>query len=143
MTYKEWNAAISLTGSVLVGVWLVRDLVGADRGAIDASDVAIRLLWAIVFMVVFNIVALIALSILGAATRNDVLKDERSDERDRVVTARSLRNAYFVASIGGAGTLLLVALGGTPVAAVYVLFSALLLAGATDAVSRLLYYRVG
>ncbi len=59
------------------------------------------------------------------------------------MSAKSARNAYYALSFGGLGTLLMLALGADPVNGAYVLFFALMLAGAADSVSKLIYYRIG
>ena len=118
MTFKEWTAVIQVGTGVAVGIWLYRD---AD-GLMPAT---------------------IVIAILVSIARGEELKDERSDERDHSVNRRGMRNAYLVASIGGLGVLIYLALGGNPPGAAYGLFAALMLAGMTDAVSRLVYYRIG
>jgi formate/nitrite transporter FocA (FNT family) len=107
------------------------------------AQVSRTLLWAIAAMVVFNIVGTIVVTILVSIARREELKDEAADERDRAVQMRSMRNAYVALSIGAAGSLLLLALGFDPILAAYALFSALMLAGATDSASQLYYYRFG
>jgi formate/nitrite transporter FocA (FNT family) len=143
MTFKEWNAAIMLAGQALVTGWLVNDAMRVRALEPTVAQVSRTLLWAIAAMVVFNIVGTIVVTILVSIARREELKDEAADERDRAVQMRSMRNAYVALSIGGAGSLLLLALGFDPILAAYALFAALMLAGATDSASQLYYYRFG
>lgn len=143
MTYKEWNAAIMLTGAVLIGGWVAFDALAAAGWSAPVVEVARRLVWATLVMVGFNILATILVTVMVGIVWREQLKDERADERDRLVTARAMRNAYLVVSIGGALSLVLLAFGFEPAGAAYMLFAALVLAGATDAASQLVYYRLG
>jgi formate/nitrite transporter FocA (FNT family) len=143
MTFKEWNAAIMLAGQALVTGWLVNDAMRVRALEPTVAQVSRTLLWAIAAMVVFNIVGTIVVTILVSIARREALRDEAADERDRAVQMRSMRNAYVALSIGAAGSLLLLALGVDPILAAYALFSALMLAGATDSASQLYYYRFG
>lgn len=141
MSFRELNAAIALVVSVIAAVWLAREIAGGLPE--DLSAAAMRLVWAVGVLVVVNLVGIIVTVIaIGIATRTAV-RDEKADERDRHINARAMRNAYVVASAGGALTILALALGVDPVLAVHGLFGALLLAGATEAASALLYYRIG
>jgi len=140
LTFREWNALILLTGQALVSGWLAQDAMGREGSLAEISS---TLLWAIGLMVAFNVAGIVIVTVIVSLARREALKDEKADERDRAVIARSMRNAYFVLSIGGAGTLVLLALGATPVVAAYSLFAALMSAGATDSISTLVYYRTG
>lgn len=141
MTYKEINAAAMLLGVVVVSAWIA---VGAlAEPGLPVAAIAARMCWAILASIAFNIVAVILAVVVASMVQRREVKDERSDERDRTVAARAMRNAYFVASLGGLVSLLVLAFGGEMSTAIYVLFAALMLAGATDSVSRLIYYRVG
>ncbi|WP_156460351.1 hypothetical protein [Devosia sp. Root635] len=139
MTFKEMNAGVMLLSAVVISAWVLMGALG-DPGA-TVPEVASRLGWAIVASVVFNMVAMIVFTILVSIVQGQELKDERADERDHAVGARAMRNAYIVASAGGAAAIFLWAFGLDFALGIYVLFGALMLAGATDAVSRLYYYR--
>mgnify|MGYP001027158840 CR=1 FL=1 len=141
MTYKEWVAAVQLLGAVLVGIWLVLDA-GASA-TLDIAALAAKLLWAIVAVIVFNIVATILSIIVGSILQGEEIKDEATDERDRQVADRSMRNSGMVQSLGAVGGLLILAFGGPPILGAYALFVAPFLGGAVDAISRLVYYRLG
>ena len=109
----------------------------------SVAAVAARLLWAGLAMIVFNIVAAIGTAIIGSIVTRKEFKDEAADERDKAVYARSMRNAYFVVSVGGLAALLSLALGYDPAAAAYAIFLGGLLAGGAGALSQLIYYRIG
>lgn len=143
MTFKQWNAAIQLTAQALVGGWLIVDITRQDVWPPTVATVAGHLIWALVFTIGFSIVASIVIAILVSIASGEQLKDERADERDRAINARSMRNAYFIVSIGGGISLLMLAFSVDPALAAYVLFGSLILGGATDSGSRLLYYRWG
>ena len=142
MSFKQWNAVIMLAGVVAIAIWLIADITGGAAQA-GVAAVATRLLWAGLIMIGFNIAAAIGTAIVGSIVTRAEFKDERSDERDKAVYAKSMRNAYFVVSVGGIATLLLLALGTDPVAAAYAVFISGLLAGGAGALSQLVYYRIG
>lgn len=142
MSFKEWTAIVQLAGVVLIAGWLVMDFM-AGGANVGPAALAMKLVWAIGAVIVFNIVAIIVVTILVSIARREELKDEASDERDRAVGGKSSRNAYAVTSIVAALALVAVAFGADPVLAVYVLFAAPFLGGATDAASQLIYYRLG
>ena len=141
MTFKEMNAAVMLLSTLVISAWVLVQA-GGDPGA-TVPEVAARLCWAMLASVVFNIVAAIVFAILVSIAQGRELKDEPADERDRAVGARAMRNAYVVASAGGAGGIFLWAFGFDVTTGIHVLFGGLMLAGATDALSRLVYYRIG
>ncbi len=142
MSFKEWNAAMMLVGVVGIGVWLVLDLRAAGI-APGMAAVATKLLWAGAVMIGFNILAAIATAIVGSIVTQKEYKDEAADERDKAVYARSMRNAYYVVSIGGLVTLFLMAFNYDPAIAAYSIFIWGTIAGAAGALSQLIYYRVG
>jgi hypothetical protein len=141
MTFKEMNAAVMLLSTLVISAWVLRDALGDPSATVQV--VAARLCWAMLASIVFNIVAVIVFTILVSIAQGRELKDEASDERDHAVSSRAMRNAYVVASAAGAAGIFLWAFGFEFTTGIYVLFGGLMLAGATDAVSRLVYYRVG
>lgn len=143
MTFKQWNTVIMLVVQVGVIGWLVNDATGAEAAARTVAQVAARLMWGIGAMVVFNIVATIVVTILVSIVRGEEVKDEAADERDRHISNLSMRNGFVALSFGAVGCLLLLALGQDPVVEAWALFAAINVAGATDMVSRLYYYRFG
>ena len=141
MTYKEWEAVVNVLGAVVVGSWVALEALA--NPATTVAEVAARLLWAILFVVLFNIAAMIVVAILVSIARRAEFEDEPADERDAAIGMKGLRNGYIIASIAGAGSLFPLALGYEPSVAAYLLFGGLMLAGVVDAVSRLVYYRIG
>jgi hypothetical protein len=142
MSFKQWNAVFMLIGAIAIGIWLIYDTVSAGHST-GVAAVAAKLLWAGLVMIVFDILAAIGTAIVGSIVTREEFKDERADERDKAVYARSMRNAYFVVSIGGLATLFILAFGYDPVFAAYTVFIAGLLAGAAGAISQLVYYQLG
>ena len=143
MSFKEWTAVVQLAGVVVITIWLANDLTSGGMGELTVAAVAMRLLWAIGAIIVFNIIALIVVAILVSIARREEFKDEKDDERDRLITAKSSRNAYAVVSVSAACGLVALAFGVDPVIGAYALFGAPMLGGTADAVSRLVYYRIG
>ena len=143
MTYKEWVAAVQVVSAIAVGLWLLADYFGPGIGDGHVASVAMRLLWAIGAVIVFNIVVIIVVSIAVSIARREEFKDEKADERDRSVAALSMGNGYIMTSIVAAAGLIGLAFGADPVLGAYVLFGAPLLGGVVDALSRLVYYRIG
>lgn len=141
MTFKEMNAAVMLLGAVAISAWVLKDAIGDPT--LTLSAVATRLCWAILASIVFNIVAIIVFTILISIAQGREFRDDVADERDRLVGAKAMRNAYVVASLAGLAALIVWALGYEVTSGVYVLFGGLMLAGAVDAGSRLVYYRIG
>lgn len=143
MSYKEWNAGILLVASLLIGAWVAWDAVFGGTLAGPVSHLAQTLIYAILISIGFNIVAVIVVTIIVSIVRREQFRDDKADERDRSVTARSMRNAYLALSIGGAATLAVLAWGPGGTIPIYMLFAALMLANITDSASRLYYYHVG
>lgn len=141
MSFKEWTAVVQVAGVILIGGWVVLDALGGGWVQ-PLAAVAMKLLWTIGAVIVFNIVAIIVVAILVSIAQRAELKDEKADERDRLVATRSGRNGYVVTSLGAAIALGAVAFGAEPVVAIYALFAAPMLGGATDAISQLVYYRI-
>jgi uncharacterized membrane protein len=143
MTFKEWTAVIQIAGVILIGLWLWRDFSTDPAAFATVNATASRLVWLILAVIVFNIVATIVVAILVSIAQGRALKDEAADERDDWVAARASRNGYVVTSLGAAVALVTLAFGTDPVLAAFALFGAPMLGGLTDAVSRLAYYRLG
>ncbi len=143
MSMKEWTPVIQLVGVMLVAGWLLFDGLGGGFSTADFAAVAMRLVWVIGAAIVFNIAMTILVAIgVGIVTRAE-FKDEKADERDIAIDAKSMRNGGVITSSVAALSLIAIALGVVPIFAVYALFLAPLLGGATDAVSRIVYYRIG
>ena len=118
MSMKEWTPIIQLVGVVLVAGWLLIDGLGGGFSATDFAEVAMRLVWVIVAAIVFNIVATILVAIgVGIATRAE-FKDEKADERDIAIDAKSMRNGGVITSSVAALSLVAIAFGVVPIFAV-------------------------
>lgn len=140
MTFKEMMAGVQVLGVVVIGGWLAWDAVnGGATGS--TAQIAIKLLWAVGAMIVFNIVGTIIATIIISFIQRAELRDEPSDERDHAVSARSQRNSAIVTSILAALALIPLAMGADVNLAVYALFVAPMMGGAVNALSELYYYR--
>lgn len=143
MTQKELEALVMVVGAVVISGWVAWD---ATRGGVPAevAGAAWKMVWAIGYSILFNIVAVIVGHILFAVlSGGSKISDERADERDRLINGKAMRNAYFVLSIGVLGTLIWQGLGLPAVLGPYALFGIAMLAGGTFAMSQLVYYRIG
>ena len=143
MSFKEVMAIAELVGAIAIGVWLAFDIPAATAAGDATAAVAGRLLWAIGAVIVLNIVTTILVTIVASIAQGEEIKDEKDDERDRAINTRGMRNSGIVQSLAAAAALLLLAFGANPILAVYALLVCPLLGGTTDAVSRLVYYRIG
>ncbi|HEV2518811.1 MAG TPA: hypothetical protein VGV07_26425 [Devosia sp.] len=141
MSYKEWEAVVGIIASIVIAAWVIFEALTNPPATV--VTVASRLLWAILYGVLFNIAAMIVTAILVSIARRSEFKDEKADERDKAVGLRAMRNGYVIASITGIATLFYLAFGADPALAAYVLFGGLMLAGLVDSTSRLIYYRIG
>lgn len=142
MSHKELSAWVMVVSAAVVSAWVAWGLM---TGGVAASprEAALGMLWAVGYSILLNIIAVI-IGVIGVAivTRHEV-KDERADERDKLVNGMSMRNAYFVLSISVALALVAQAFWIEPIALPYVLFFASMLAGTVFAVSQIVYYRLG
>ena len=141
MTYKELNASVMILCGAGVAAWVAWQAVTTPVP--DLESVAWRLLYAIGLNIIINIVLMILATIVVSIAQREELKDERADERDRAITDKGLRNAYFAVSIGGLAVIVALAMGQGPIVAAYLLFAVLMVGGLIDPISRLVYYRVG
>lgn len=143
MTYKEWNAIVMMISAVVIGGWMGWQF-WQGGPEVSISEGAWQVLWAIGYLIAFNIVAIVLISIIyGIVRGGEPLADEASDERDRSVDASAAHNAYLALSIGILGVLIGLALGIDPALAPYGLFAVCLLSGLIHAASQFIYYRIG
>jgi hypothetical protein len=140
MSYKEWEAVVNIIAALVIGAWVIFEALANPSATVAA--VAGRL-WAILYGVLFTIAAMIVMSILVSIARREGFRDEKADERDKLVGLRAMRNGYVIASIAGVASLFTLTFIANPAEAAYVLFFGLMLAGVVDAASRLVYYRIG
>ena len=141
MSMKEISAVVMVLGAVVISVWVGSDLL-ASGPAGEMSAAAWEMLWAIGYVIVFNIIAVIVGVIVVSIARREEVKDERADERDRLINGKAMTAAYFVLSIGVLGVLVWQALGLEPNWVPYALFGVSMLAGGAHAVSQLVFYRM-
>lgn len=141
MTYKEMHAGIMVLSAVLVAGWVAYDFVGG--AAATVTEAAANMLWAIGYVIAFNIVGAIVAVIIFSIVRREPLTDEAADERDQLVVSKAMRNGYFVLSVGVLVVLVAQALGLDPALGPYGLFAISILAGGIFAASQLVYYRIG
>ena len=140
MTSKELMAWVQLLGVAGVGGWLAWDALNGGAAGSTAA-IAVKLLWAVGAMIGFNILGAIIGTILVSIAQREELKDEPADERDHLVSAKSLRNSAIATSILAALALIPLALGVDATFAVYALFVAPVVGGTINAASELYYYR--
>lgn len=143
MSFKEWTAVIQLVGAFVVAGWLALDHMGGGIGDGTLPGLAIVLLWAVGALIVFNILATVAVTVIVTIVRGEAFKDEPADERDDVIDARSSRIGYAVTSAVAALTLVPLALGVEASLAVLMLFVAPVAGGIIHAAAQLVYYRIG
>ena len=141
MTQKELEAWVMVLSTIVISGWVWW---GARDGVPpDVAGAAWRMVWAVGYSIVFNIVAVIVGHILFAiVTGGREISDEKTDERDRLINGKAMRNGYFVLSIGVLGVLIWQGLGLPAELGPYALFGISMLAGGTFAASQVLYYRI-
>jgi hypothetical protein len=142
MTQKELEAWVMVLSAIVISGWVAWD---ATRNGVpaDVSGAAWKMVWAIGYTIVFNIIAVIVGHIVFAIfTGGKEIPDEKTDERDRLINSKGMRNGYFVLSIGVLGLLIWQGLGLPPELGPYALFGVSMLAGAVYAASQVLYYRI-
>lgn len=141
MTTKEISAWVMVLSAVVISGWVAWDA-SANGVAPSLSAAAWKMLWAIGYSIGFNIVAVIVGVIAVSIVQREEVKDERADERDKLINGKAMRNAYFVLSIGVLLVLIWQAFGLQAELGPYALFGISMLAGVTLAVSQIVYYRV-
>ncbi|MEQ1901919.1 MAG: DUF2178 domain-containing protein [Devosia sp.] len=142
MTAKEISAVVMVLSAIAISAWVAWDMTHGGLAA-SLSEAAWKMLWAIGYSIGLNIVAVIIGVIAVSIVQREEVKDERADERDKLVNGKAMRNAYFVLSIGVLLVLIWQALGLEAVFGPYALFGVSMLAGVTFAISQLYYYRMG
>ena len=143
MTQKELEAGVMVLSAIVISAWVAWD---ASRGGVPATlgEAAWKMVWAVGYSILFNILAVIAGHILYAVvTGGRGVSDEKTDERDRLINGRAMPNGYFVLSVGVAAVLLWQALGLPAELGPYALFGISMLAGGIFAASQVVYYRIG
>jgi nitrate reductase gamma subunit len=141
MSTKEISAFVMVLSAVVISGWVAWDAMGNGVAA-TAAEAAGKMVWAIGYSIVFNIVAVIVGVIVVSVARREEVKDERADERDRLINAKSMMAGYFVLSIGVLLVLIWQAFGLAANHAPYALFGISMLAGGAFAVSQIVQYRL-
>jgi predicted membrane protein len=141
MTSKEISAWVMVIGAFAILAWLAWDA-SATGLAATQSAAAWKMLWAIGYVIGFNILATIVGVILVSIFQREEVKDERADERDKLINGKAMGAAYFVLSIGVLGVLIWQALGLDPSLVPYTLFGISMLAGVCYAITQIVLYRV-
>lgn len=142
MTVKEIQSWVMVLGAIVISGWVAWDAVNGGVPA-SLSEAAWKMLWAVGYVIVFNIFAVIVGVILVSIVRREEVRDEATDERDRLVSSKAMRNGYFVLSIGVVGVLVWQALGLPAELGPYALYGVSMLAGGVFAASQIVYYRIG
>lgn len=142
MTSKEISAWVTVIIGIAVSAWVARDAMSAGV-APSLSAAAWKMLWAIAASIGLSIVAAIVGVIVVSIVQREEVKDERADERDKLINGKAMRNAYFALSLGVLAVLIAQALGLQPELGPYALFGIAMLAGVVFAASQIVYYRVG
>jgi len=143
MTQKELEAWVMVLSAIVISGWVYWDATHGGPPA-DVSAAAWKMVWAVGYSILFNIVAVIAGHILFAiVTGGREITDEKTDERDRLINGKAMRNGYFVLSLGVLGVLIWQGLGLPAELGPYALFGICMLAGGIYAASQILYYRIG
>jgi len=141
MSMKEISAVVMVLSAVVIAFWVGSDLLG-NGPAGEMSAAAWEMLWAIGYVIVFNIVAtIVGVIVVSIAQRREV-KDEATDERDRLINGKAMFAGYFVMSVGVLGVLVWQALGLAPNMVPYALFGVSMLAGGLYAACQLVLYRM-
>lgn len=150
MTYQEKNILISLCSQILILVFfLIRIFEIFQDGAPESGKVF--WLWGtvIILEIVMTIVGVIAMHVLSAvieSVKNNGAEpqiDDVQDERDRLISLKGTRVAYYASSIGIVLSMLSLVFGQPAL----VMFSMLIFSGIAaqiiEDVSKLSLYRRG
>jgi uncharacterized membrane protein YbjE (DUF340 family) len=141
MSTKEIEAVVTVLSAIVIGVWVWMG-VAAKGFAPTASAAAWEMLWAIGYVIAFNIVAMIVGVIVVSIAQREEVKDQRADERDKLINGKSMAVAYFLLAIGVLGVLIWQAVGIDGNLIPYVLFAISMVAGVGSAIAKFTLYRV-
>ncbi|MGD8456450.1 MAG: hypothetical protein PVF83_08705 [Anaerolineales bacterium] len=150
MTYQEKNIVISLCSQILIlAFFLIRIFQIFQDGALEPGEVF--WLWGtvIILQIVVTIVGVIAMHVLSAvieSVKNNGTEpqiDDVQDERDKLISLKGTRVAYYASSIGIVLSMLSLVFGQPAL----VMFSLLIFSGIAaqiiEDVSKLTLYRRG
>ncbi len=141
MSMKEISAVVMVLSAIVISAWVGNDLL-SNGPAGEMSAAAWEMLWAIGYVIVFNIIATIVGVIVVSIAQRQEVKDEATDERDRLINGKGMSAGYFVMSVGVLGVLVWQALGLAPNWVPYALFGVSMLAGGLFAAVQLVLYRM-
>jgi hypothetical protein len=141
MSTKEIEGWVTVLSAIVISWWLWSKTAAAGLPE-SASGAAWEVLWTIGYVIAFNIAAMIVGVIVVSIAQREEVKDERADERDRLIGGKSHAVAYFVLSIGVLGVLIWQAIGLADNLTPYALFAVSMLAGVASAIAKLVLYRV-
>ena len=141
MSMKEISAVVMVLSAIVISAWVGNDLL-SNGPAGEMSAAAWEMLWAIGYVIVFNIIATIVGVIVVSIAQRQEVKDEATDERDRLINGKGMSAGYFVMSVGVLGVLVWQALGLAPNWVPYALFGVSMLAGGLFAAIQLVLYRM-
>lgn len=141
MSSREISAAVMVLGAVVISVWVAWDALQGGVPA-DAAAAAWKMLWAIGYSILFNIVVVIVGVIAVSIVQREAVKDERADERDRQIDGRANSWGYIALSFGVLAVLILLANGLAANHVPYVLFAIAMVAGGGSSLAKLVLYRL-
>jgi hypothetical protein len=160
MYYQQKRTIVSLAeGILLLAAYCIYVLGKVNAGAAAPDDLqffAVTMLWfigiGIVAGIVIQIVFHILLSVSVAVRERE--RDEKTieamigaemveDERDKMIDLKSMRITFAVTMAGFIAGLVLLALNGSAVMMLNILFGCIWLGPIAESVAKLIYYRVG
>lgn len=149
MSFQHKLTWVNLVVTILV-VMAYAMFIGSQIASTPVTAIAYQLpmILAIVAMVVLTIVGTIAMAIGTAITgeitgEGSVDEIDREDERDRAITARGERVAFYVSSALMLGVLAITMLGAVNFWIANALFAAMIAGGITQAIAKLVSYHRG
>ena len=147
MNYHEKSSVAGILTSVFVYLFFLKNLQGrlADLdAALHLQAAAKTVLIFIGISIVVRIIAEILLNILYAIVTGEGKPDPSTeDEMDKLISLKSERIAYVVASLGFLLSLVLLVMNYSPVLMVIVIYGFLNLAEVVSCVLKIVFYRRG
>ena len=149
MSYQEKSVTVSLVSYLLIlGYYLTRILHMFQDGGLVSSQLfglwAIVIIATILVIILGNILANIVLSIVHAIrTRSNEVERYLADERDRLISLKSVRIAYITFSVGVFLSMLIFALGQSALVMFGLIIFFSISAGIVGEISQIYLYRRG
>lgn len=160
MYYQQKRTIVSLAeGILLLAAYCIYVLGKVNAGAVAPGDLhffAVAMLWfigiGVAAGIVIQIVFHILLSVAVAVRERE--KDEKTieamvsaemveDERDKMIDLKCMRISFAVAMAGFVAGLVLLALNGSAVVMLNILFGGIWLGTIAEGIAKLAYYKVG